>query len=78
MPDDRFDACVAAAVEVLEAVRPLDSLRTDPELRNSRERRLLFAAFRGLPLFWRVDLEIGAASVVRSAGHGRGRPHGGR
>ncbi|MFJ5722749.1 nucleotidyltransferase domain-containing protein [Streptomyces sp. NPDC093149] len=71
VPDDRFDACVAAAVEVLEAVRPLDSLRTDPELRNSRERRLLFAAFRGLPLFWRVDLEIGVASVARPAGHDR-------
>ncbi|MEU6013303.1 hypothetical protein ABZ826_04340 [Streptomyces sp. NPDC047515] len=71
VPDDRFDSCVAAAGDVLEEVRPLDSLRTDPELRNSRERRLLFAAFHGLPLFWRVDLEIGAASVAPPAGHDR-------
>lgn len=58
VPDDRFDACLDAVPEVLGAVVPLDSLRTDPDSRNSRERRLLFAAFRGLPLFWRVDLEV--------------------
>ncbi|MFJ2372619.1 hypothetical protein ACIOZL_07455 [Streptomyces sp. NPDC087769] len=58
VPDDRFDACLDAVPEVLGAVVPLESLRTDPDSRNSRERRLLFAAFRGLPLFWRVDLEV--------------------
>ncbi|WP_335939465.1 hypothetical protein [Streptomyces sp. PTD5-9] len=58
MPDDRFGPCVAAARDVLETVRPLESLRTDPESRCAHGRRLLFAAFRGLPLFWRVDLEI--------------------
>ncbi|MFE3149018.1 hypothetical protein ACFXJ6_20575 [Streptomyces sp. NPDC059218] len=58
VPGARFDACLDAVPEVLGAVAPLDSLRTDPDSRNSRERRLLFAAFRGLPLFWRVDLEV--------------------
>lgn len=65
VPGDRFDACLASVREVLEAVRPLDSLRTDPESRDSRERRLVFAAFRGLPLFWRVDLEIAASPAAR-------------
>jgi len=58
VPDDRFDACVDAVRDVFDTVRPLESLRTDPESRRSRGRVLLFAAFRGLPLFWRVDLEI--------------------
>ncbi|MFE6662090.1 hypothetical protein ACFVFH_00795 [Streptomyces sp. NPDC057697] len=74
VPGDRFDACVAAVPEVLRAVRPLDSLRTDPESRNSRERRLVFAAFRGLPLFWRVDLEI--AATPAAPGEGRATAHG--
>ncbi|MEU2839775.1 hypothetical protein ABZ776_22115 [Streptomyces sp. NPDC007076] len=69
VPGDRFDACLASVREVLEAVRPLDSLRTDPESRDSRERRLVFAAFRGLPLFWRVDLEIAASPAARGEGH---------
>ncbi|MGW2845507.1 hypothetical protein [Streptomyces sp. NPDC001274] len=61
VPGDRFADCLAAARGVLGAVRPLDSLRTDPDTRESGGRRLLFAAFRGLPLFWRVDLEVVAA-----------------
>ncbi|WP_443051091.1 nucleotidyltransferase family protein [Streptomyces sp. JV185] len=69
VPGDRFDDCLAAVREVLEAVRPLDSLRTDPESRNSRERRLVFAAFRGLPLFWRVDPEIVASPAADGRGH---------
>ncbi|MFJ7197165.1 MULTISPECIES: nucleotidyltransferase domain-containing protein [unclassified Streptomyces] len=69
VPGDRFDDCLAAVREVLEAVRPLDSLRTDPESRDSRERRLVFAAFRGLPLFWRVDLEIVASPAADGRGH---------
>ncbi|MFG2623521.1 nucleotidyltransferase domain-containing protein [Streptomyces sp. NPDC048473] len=74
VPDDRFDACATAARDILEAVRPLDFLRTDPELQNSRKRRLLFAAFRGLPLFWRVDLEIGASSVAHQADYDQDNP----
>lgn len=59
---------------MLEAVRPLDSLRTDPELQNSRKRRLLFAAFQGLPLLWRVDLAIGASSVAHLADRDQDNP----
>ncbi|MFD7620843.1 hypothetical protein [Streptomyces sp. NPDC059802] len=74
VPGDRFGTCLAAVPGVLEAVSPLDSLRTDPESRNSRERRLLFAAFRGLPLFWRVDLEIRASPGAHRSGHGQDVP----
>ncbi|MDV9199138.1 nucleotidyltransferase domain-containing protein, partial [Streptomyces sp. Wh19] len=82
VPDDRFDACLDAVPEVLGAVVPLDSLRTDPDSQNSRERRLLFAAFRGLPLFWRVDLEVAwsadpevaSAPVAGRPGPDRGDP----
>ncbi|MFE7464442.1 hypothetical protein ACFU6R_10090 [Streptomyces sp. NPDC057499] len=61
VPGDRFADCLADVRDVLGAVRPLDSLRTDPDTRRSGARRLFFAAFRGLPLFWRVDLEVVAA-----------------
>ncbi|MFD0339163.1 nucleotidyltransferase domain-containing protein [Streptomyces sp. NPDC127117] len=74
VPDDRFDACLDAVREVLEEVVPLDSLRTDPDSLNSRERRLLFAAFRGLPLFWRVDLEVATAPVAGRPVRDRGDP----
>jgi predicted nucleotidyltransferase len=70
--DDRFDACLDALPEVLETVAPLDSLRTDPDSLDSRERRLLFAAFRGLPLFWRVDLEVASSPVAGRPGSDRG------
>ncbi|MET9659527.1 nucleotidyltransferase domain-containing protein [Streptomyces sp. NPDC006510] len=74
VPDDRFDTCLAAIRDVLEAVLPLDSLRSDPESRNPRERRLHFAAFHGLPLFWRVDLEIGVSPAAHRPGHGKNGP----
>ncbi|MFF2010464.1 hypothetical protein ACFVWY_15505 [Streptomyces sp. NPDC058195] len=61
VPGNRFAGCLAAVRDVLGTAGTLDSLRTDPGTRGSGERRLLFAAFRGLPLFWRVDLEVVAA-----------------
>lgn len=64
VPDDRFVQCVADAGDVLGTVRGIGSLRTDPDLRHSRERWLLFVDFNGLPLFWRLDLEITARSAV--------------
>ncbi|WP_326676718.1 hypothetical protein [Streptomyces sp. NBC_01237] len=64
VPDDRFAACTEAAPDVLRAPRPLESLRTGPDLRHSPGRRLLLASFVDLPLFRRLDLEIGAAPAV--------------
>ncbi|WP_326669454.1 hypothetical protein [Streptomyces sp. NBC_01257] len=74
VPDEQFDACVAAVPEVLGAVRPVRSVRADPDLLNSRERRLLFVDFEDLPLFWRLDLEITARSVAGLPGCGQEGP----
>jgi predicted nucleotidyltransferase len=63
VPDERFGTAVASVPEVLGGLRPLESVRSDPDLRHSAKRRLLFVLFRDLPLFWRLDLEIWAASA---------------
>ncbi|MFD0022132.1 hypothetical protein [Streptomyces sp. NPDC058382] len=74
VPDSRFDDCVAAVPDVLGTVRGVASLRTDPDLLNSRKRRLLFVDFDGLPLFWRLDLEVVALSVADRPGYDQGNP----
>lgn len=61
VPAGCFGECVDRAAEVLARVRPPASLRSDPEYAELAGRRLLFAAFTGLPLFWRLDLEVSAA-----------------
>ena len=43
---------------ILEAVRPVASLRLDADTAASPTYRLFSARFAELPLFWRVDLEI--------------------
>ncbi|MFJ4412365.1 hypothetical protein [Streptomyces sp. NPDC088910] len=60
VPGDRFAHCVDTAAVALGRVRPLASLRVDPESAAAMGERLLFAAFRGLPLFWRLDLSVRA------------------
>ncbi|WP_406448968.1 nucleotidyltransferase domain-containing protein [Streptomyces sp. NBC_00876] len=74
VPDDRFEDCAAAAAEVLGTVRAVRSVRADPDLLNSRKRRLLFVDFDGLPLFWRLDLEITARSVAGLPGYDQDNP----
>ena len=61
VPAGRFGECVDRAAQILARVRPLLSLRGDPDSADADGRRLLFAAFDGLPLFWRLDLEVSAA-----------------
>ena len=63
VPDERFGAAVASVPDVLGGLRPLESVRSDPDFQLSTRRRLLFVLFRDLPLFWRLDLEIRAASA---------------
>ncbi|WP_328537180.1 nucleotidyltransferase domain-containing protein [Streptomyces sp. NBC_00344] len=74
VPDAEFDACAAGAGACLARVREVASLRSDPDLQRSRGRRLLFVAFRDLPLFWRLDLEISAESAAGDPDHDRGNP----
>ncbi|WP_329616912.1 nucleotidyltransferase domain-containing protein [Streptomyces brevispora] len=49
VPDGRFEDCVAAAPDLLGTVRDVASLRVDPDLANSRKRRLLFVDSTGFP-----------------------------
>jgi len=64
VPDARFPDCLDLAVAVLGGVRPVDSVRIDPDFSRSDRRRLLFVRFAGVPLFWRLDLDVRAASVA--------------
>ncbi|WP_307797633.1 nucleotidyltransferase domain-containing protein [Streptomyces laculatispora] len=74
VPDGRFEDCVAAVPDLLGTVRGVASLRVDPDLGNSRKRRLLFVDFDRLPLFWRLDLEIVARSVAGRPGYDQDNP----
>ncbi|MET9531457.1 nucleotidyltransferase domain-containing protein [Streptomyces sp. NPDC006649] len=76
VPDAQFEACVAAVEACLGAVRPVVSLRSDPDFQRSCSRRLLFLAFRDMPLFWRLDLEVAAVSDEQAGPAGAG-PGGG-
>ena len=58
VPEDSLRLAVESALAVLATVAPVASVRSDPELLHSTTGRLLFVRFAGLPLFWRVDLEI--------------------
>lgn len=62
VPDEDIGRCVTRLPAVLSPVAPVVSVRSDPDFQRSRWRRLIFVRFGGLPLFWRLDLEIRAAS----------------
>lgn len=64
VPDDMFAAAVEAAATAARSVRPVSSLRIDPGLARSDRRRLLYLRLAATPLFWRVDLDIRAASAA--------------
>ncbi|MFE9117845.1 nucleotidyltransferase domain-containing protein [Streptomyces sp. NPDC007172] len=64
VPEAEFGAALVRVPVILGGIRPLASLRVDPELRDAPDRRLFFASFTGLPLFWRLDLEVRATSVT--------------
>ena len=74
VPDDLFPACVSRAGEILSQVRPIASIRSDPDFQNSDKRRLLFVRFAGVPLFWRVDIEVFAKSIHRDPEYDAGNP----
>lgn len=72
VPAAEFARCVEGARRTLGRVGPLLSLRADPDHAGAPGRRVLFAAFRGLPPFWRLDLDVRAdppeAAGVPAAG----------
>jgi hypothetical protein len=58
VPDDCFTAAVNCVQRTLALIGPVASLRYDPDFQESACRRIIFARFSSLPLFWRVDLEV--------------------
>lgn len=74
MPDTQFSAGVALAPEALGRLQPVADVRSDPDFHHSDRRRLLFVRFYGVPLFWRLDLSVRAASIADDAGYDVGNP----
>ncbi len=74
VPDAEFATCVNRFEDILSAVRPVASLRSDPDFQRSGKRRVLFARLVGMPLFWRVDVEAFAESTHRDSGYDVGNP----
>jgi predicted nucleotidyltransferase len=74
VPDAAFSTSIAELPVTLERVRPVASLRFDPDFQHSAKRRLAFIRFAGAPLFWRVDLDVFARSVGRDPDYDRANP----
>jgi predicted nucleotidyltransferase len=74
VPDAAFNAAIAELPATLERVRPVASLRFDPDFQHSARRRLAFIRFAGVPLFWRIDLDVFARSVGRDPDYDRDNP----
>src|SRR5918995_1038279 len=74
IPDASFNAALAELPVTLERVRPVTSLRFDPDFQHSAKRRLAFVRFAGVPLFWRVDLDVFARSIDRDPNYDRDNP----
>ncbi|WP_427890125.1 hypothetical protein ACQHIV_41395 [Kribbella sp. GL6] len=64
VPDADFPSCLERGLAALSSVREVESVRVDPDFRHSDRRRVLFVRFVGVPLFWRLDLAVCAASVA--------------
>jgi hypothetical protein len=74
VPDTGFSAALAVLPVTLARVRPVASLRFDPDFQRSANRRLAFVRFAGVSLFWRVDLDIVARSVADDPDYDRHNP----
>lgn len=74
VPDAQFSAGVALAPQALGRLQPVADVRSDPDFHHCDRRRLLFVRFDGVPLFWRLDLSVRAASVADDAAYDVGNP----
>ncbi|MGH9281250.1 MAG: nucleotidyltransferase domain-containing protein [Acidimicrobiales bacterium] len=61
VPVPHVVTAVEAVAGAMSTVAPVASIRSDPDLEGSTTRRLLFIRLTGVPLFWRVDLEVQAS-----------------
>ncbi len=74
VPDELFQAAVGNIYTTLANVHPIAALRSAIDYQRSDRRRLIFVEFEGLPLFWRVDIDILAASVQRDFNYDTDNP----
>lgn len=65
IPDEYFQTPVDGIRAILENVHGVASIRSAPDFQNSDRHRLIFVQFEGIPLFWRVDIDILARSIHR-------------
>jgi predicted nucleotidyltransferase len=65
IPDGLFKAAVERIEDFLSQAQPVESLRSAPDFQKSDRRRLFFAQFEDMPLFWRADIDVLARSVQR-------------
>ena len=68
VPDGAVAESVRRLPVALRAVSEVASMRSDPDFQGSAVRRLIFVRFAGVPLFWRLDLEVSAASHAACLG----------
>ena len=74
VPDQEFTEAADTLGAALSQCTAVLALRTDPEFARSPMRRVVFARLHGMPLFWRVDIDIRANSVAADDLHDVGNP----
>ncbi|WP_193106662.1 hypothetical protein [Brachybacterium sp. FME24] len=61
VPEHLFGQARGSAPSAIASITPLLSFRSDPDWQTSPSRRLLFARLAGVPVWWRLDLEVRTA-----------------
>jgi hypothetical protein len=74
VPDRDFTEAADTLGAALSQCTAVLALRTDPEFARSARRRVVFARLHGMPLFWRVDIDIRANSVAADDPHDASNP----
>lgn len=74
VPDQDFTEATDTLGAALSQCTAVLALRADPETARSAMRRVVFARLHGMPLFWRVDIDIRASSVAADDLHDAGNP----
>ncbi|HTS96434.1 MAG TPA: hypothetical protein VMI33_07420 [Streptosporangiaceae bacterium] len=74
VPDQDFTEAIDTLGAALSRCTAVLALRADPEFARSARRRLVFARLHGMPLFWRVDIDIRADSIAADDLYDIGNP----
>ena len=74
VPDASFSGAIERVCALMATIQAVESIRTDPDFQRSVGRRLFFIRFAGVPVFWRVDLDVFAASVGRDFNYDADNP----